>query len=185
MWVQADTRNSLFLSLSYDHKLKEARLLGAKKGVSVGIALFLTFFFIFLVDAAAFWFGGYLISEEKAQGGDVITVGGTPGITPALLMYAWVVAVATLSAPPLSIPLPSLPPASHLPPFFLPPSPFLLPCPVPLSLPPSLPPSPPLSLPPSGVLRCPNRCLCSRSGSAKLREPHDSCRCFCDHLRSN
>jgi ABC-type multidrug transport system fused ATPase/permease subunit len=58
----------------YDGKLNEAKLLGAKKGFSVGAALFLTFFFIFLVDSAAFWFGGYLISRELSVGGDVITV---------------------------------------------------------------------------------------------------------------
>ena len=59
---------------SYDGKLKEARLLGAKKGLSVGIALFFTFLFIFLVDAVAFWFGGWLISEGLSEGGNVITV---------------------------------------------------------------------------------------------------------------
>ena len=59
---------------SYDGKLNEAKLLGAKKGFSVGAALFLTFFFIFLVDSAAFWFGAYLISRELSVGGDVITV---------------------------------------------------------------------------------------------------------------
>ena len=59
---------------SYNSKLDEAKLLGAKKGLSVGTALFFTFFFIFLVDAAAFWFGGFLISEGLSEGGDVITV---------------------------------------------------------------------------------------------------------------
>jgi ABC-type multidrug transport system fused ATPase/permease subunit len=60
----------------YDSKLNEAKLLGAKKGFAVGTALFFTFFFIFLVDAAAFWFGGYLISEGLSDGGDIITVSG-------------------------------------------------------------------------------------------------------------
>ena len=58
----------------YDGKLKEAKRLGAKKGISVGTALSFTFFLIFLVDAVAFWFGGYLISEGLSQGGDIITV---------------------------------------------------------------------------------------------------------------
>ena len=59
---------------SYDGKLDEAKLLGAKKGFSVGTALFFTFLFLFLVDAIAFWVGGYLISEGLSEGGDVITV---------------------------------------------------------------------------------------------------------------
>ena len=58
----------------YDARLNEAKLLGAKKGFSVGTALFFTFFFIFIVDAVAFWFGGYLISEGLSEGGDVLTV---------------------------------------------------------------------------------------------------------------
>ena len=62
----------------YDAKLKEAKLLGAKKGLSVGTALFFTFLFIFLVDAVAFWFGGYLISEGISEGGNVITVSSHP-----------------------------------------------------------------------------------------------------------
>ena len=59
---------------SYDGKLNEAKLLGAKKGLSVGTALFFTFFLLFAVDAAAFWMGGYLISEGLSRGGDIITV---------------------------------------------------------------------------------------------------------------
>lgn len=61
---------------SYDAKLKEARLLGAKKGFSVGIALFLTFFLIFCVDGVAFGFGGWLISEGYSEGGNILTVSG-------------------------------------------------------------------------------------------------------------
>jgi len=39
----------------YDDNLKEARALGAKKGVAVGFSLFLIFFLIFLVDTVGFW----------------------------------------------------------------------------------------------------------------------------------
>ena len=44
-----------FSPLRYDSKLKEARLLGAKKGFTLGISLFVIFFLLFLVNAAAFW----------------------------------------------------------------------------------------------------------------------------------
>ena len=39
----------------YDKKLKEARHVGTKKGISVGVALGSIFFILFLVYAVAFW----------------------------------------------------------------------------------------------------------------------------------
>ena len=39
----------------YDDKLKHARRLGLKKGLSVGVSLGFVFFLFFLVESAAFW----------------------------------------------------------------------------------------------------------------------------------
>ena len=54
--------------------MNEARRLGVKKGLSVGISLGLIFFFVFGTYSAGFGFGGYLIAEQGAQGGDILTV---------------------------------------------------------------------------------------------------------------
>ncbi len=39
----------------YDDKLKQARRLGLKKGVSVGVSFGSVFFLFFVVESAAFW----------------------------------------------------------------------------------------------------------------------------------
>ena len=58
----------------YSRDLEQARQLGAKKGVSLGFSLGLVYFLIFFVYALSFWFGGYLVSEGRAEPGDVLTV---------------------------------------------------------------------------------------------------------------
>ena len=55
-------------------KLKEAKKIGAQKGVGVGIALGTIFFFIFAIYGAGFWFGAFLISERIIDGGTVLAV---------------------------------------------------------------------------------------------------------------
>ena len=54
--------------------MKQARRLGAKRGLSVGVALFFIFFIIFGTYSAGFGFGAYLIAEQGAQGGEILTV---------------------------------------------------------------------------------------------------------------
>ncbi len=62
------------LHLRYDSKLKQALNLGAKKGTLVGISLGLVFFFLFGIYAVGFGFGGYLVAEQGATGGTILTV---------------------------------------------------------------------------------------------------------------
>lgn len=63
----------IFLS-RYDDKLRQARCLGAKKGFSIGLSLALIFFFLFGTYSVGFGFGGYLIAEQGAKGGEILTV---------------------------------------------------------------------------------------------------------------
>ena len=58
----------------YDYQLKQARRLGGKKGLSVGLSLALIFFFLFCTYGAGFLFGGFLIAKEGAEGGNILTV---------------------------------------------------------------------------------------------------------------
>ena len=58
----------------YDEKLKEAKKIGAKKGMGVGVALGSIFFCIFAIYGAGFWFGAYLISRGFVDGGTVLAV---------------------------------------------------------------------------------------------------------------
>ena len=55
-------------------KLKEAKKIGAQKGVGVGVALGAIFFFIFALYGAGFWFGAFLIKERVIDGGTVLAV---------------------------------------------------------------------------------------------------------------
>lgn len=57
----------------YERKLKEAKKIGAVKGIGVGTALGSIFFLLFVVYGAGFWFGGFLIQEGLANGGNVLT----------------------------------------------------------------------------------------------------------------
>ena len=59
----------------YDSLLERARKLGGRKGASVGISLGIVYFLIFFFYSLSFWFGAYLVSQEQAQPGDIITVG--------------------------------------------------------------------------------------------------------------
>ncbi len=59
---------------SYNSKLDEARKLGAKKGFSFGSIFGFIFFFLFFMYGCAFWFGGYLIAEQGAEPGNILTV---------------------------------------------------------------------------------------------------------------
>jgi ATP-binding cassette subfamily B (MDR/TAP) protein 1 len=68
------TADELTFITRYDDKLNQARRLGAKKGFSVGVALGFIFFFLFGTYSIGFGFGGYLIAEQGAQGGDILTV---------------------------------------------------------------------------------------------------------------
>ena len=58
----------------YDEKLKEAKKLGAKKGLGVGASLGGVIFTLFAIYGAVFWFGAYLISERITDGGEVLAV---------------------------------------------------------------------------------------------------------------
>ena len=58
----------------YDEKLKEAKKLGAKKGLGVGASLGGVIFTLFTIYGAVFWFGAYLISEGLTNGGEVLAV---------------------------------------------------------------------------------------------------------------
>ena len=58
----------------YDEKLKEAKKLGAKKGLGVGASLGGVIFTLFAIYGAVFWFGAYLISEGLTDGGEVLAV---------------------------------------------------------------------------------------------------------------
>ena len=54
--------------------MKHALGLGTKKGFSVGFSLGLIFFFLFSFYAVGFGFGAYLIAEQGATAGNVLTV---------------------------------------------------------------------------------------------------------------
>ena len=58
----------------YDAKLKEAKKIGAKKGMGVGVALGSIFFLIFAIYGAGFWFGAFLIMRGFTSGGNVLAV---------------------------------------------------------------------------------------------------------------
>ena len=74
----------------YKVKLTDARRVGAKKGVSIGLSMAFIYFFDFFTYSVAFWlvsflscidltcilnrFGGFLISEEILLAGDVLAV---------------------------------------------------------------------------------------------------------------
>ena len=61
-----------FISHSYNEKLNEANKLGVKKGFTVGLSFGSIFFIIFIMYGCAFWFGGYLIAEQGAEGGSIL-----------------------------------------------------------------------------------------------------------------
>ena len=63
-----------FIICRYNAHLKDAKKLGISKGISTGIGVGLTSFFIFFVHAVGFWFGAYLIQYQDATLGDVIIV---------------------------------------------------------------------------------------------------------------
>lgn len=54
--------------------MKEAKSIGAKKGIGVGIALGSIFFIIFGIYGAGFWFGAFLIQRNLIDGGAVLSV---------------------------------------------------------------------------------------------------------------
>ena len=58
----------------YDAKLKEAKYIGVKKGMGVGVALGSIFFLIFAIYGAGFWFGAFLIQRGFIDGGSVLAV---------------------------------------------------------------------------------------------------------------
>ena len=58
----------------YDEKLKEAKKLGAKKGLGVGASLGAMIFSLFSIYGAVFWFGAYLITAGLTNGGNVLAV---------------------------------------------------------------------------------------------------------------
>ena len=66
--------NCLLSTYRYDACLHEAKNVGAKKGISTGIGIGLTSFFLFFMHAVGFWFGAYLIQYHDATLGDVLTV---------------------------------------------------------------------------------------------------------------
>ena len=63
-----------FCVYRYDERLKEARKLGAKKGLGVGASLGGVIFTLFAIYGAVFWFGAYLITERITDGGSVLAV---------------------------------------------------------------------------------------------------------------
>ena len=63
-----------FSMCRYDEKLKEARKLGAKKGLGVGASLGSVIFTLFAIYGCVFWFGAFLISRGITDGGDVLAV---------------------------------------------------------------------------------------------------------------
>ncbi|XP_065886141.1 ATP-dependent translocase ABCB1-like [Dysidea avara] len=67
----------------YNTFLKDAKKVGVKKGVSTGLGVAVSSFFIFFTYAIGFWFGAYLIQYHDATTGDVLTV------FLALLTGAW------------------------------------------------------------------------------------------------
>ena len=58
----------------YDAHLKGGKKVGVKKGVSAGIGIGMTSFFILFLHAVAFWFGAYLIQYHDATSGRIYTV---------------------------------------------------------------------------------------------------------------
>ena len=62
------------LTYRYTAHLKNAKNVGQKKGVSAGLGIGLTSFFIFFVHAVGYWFGAYLIQYQDATSGDILTV---------------------------------------------------------------------------------------------------------------
>ena len=54
--------------------MKEAKKLGVKKGVGVGVSLGAVIFVLFCIYGAVFWFGAFLISIEVTDGGRVLAV---------------------------------------------------------------------------------------------------------------
>ena len=64
----------ILLVCRYEEKLKEAKSIGAKKGMGVGIALGSIFFIIFGIYGAGFWFGAFLIQRDLIDGGAVLAV---------------------------------------------------------------------------------------------------------------
>ncbi|XP_065886098.1 ATP-dependent translocase ABCB1-like [Dysidea avara] len=58
----------------YNARLKDARKVGVKKGISTGLGIALTSFFIFFVHAVGFWFGAYLIQYHDTTSGEATTV---------------------------------------------------------------------------------------------------------------
>ena len=62
-----------FISRYNDH-LKNANKVGRRKGVSTGLGVGLTSFFLFFIQAVGFWFGAYLIQYQDAALGDIFIV---------------------------------------------------------------------------------------------------------------
>ena len=58
----------------YNAHLKGGKNVGVKKGVSAGIGIGMTSFFILFLHAIGFWFGAYLIQYHDATGGRIYTV---------------------------------------------------------------------------------------------------------------
>ena len=58
----------------YNAHLKGGKNVGVKKGVSAGIGIGMTSFFILFLHAIGFWFGAYLIQYQDATGGRIYTV---------------------------------------------------------------------------------------------------------------
>ena len=54
--------------------MNHALTLGTKKGFSIGFSLGLVFFFLFSFYAVGFGFGAYLIAEQGATAGNILTV---------------------------------------------------------------------------------------------------------------
>jgi hypothetical protein len=53
--VAGEVELIITLSFRYNEHLKEARKIGAKKGISTGFSIGFVFFLFFSIDAVAFW----------------------------------------------------------------------------------------------------------------------------------
>ncbi|CAG8455912.1 13526_t:CDS:10 [Dentiscutata erythropus] len=58
----------------YVDKLQDAYIIGRKKAIITGSSLAFIFFTLFSTYALAFWYGGILIADGKANGGQVVNV---------------------------------------------------------------------------------------------------------------
>ncbi|RHZ80336.1 hypothetical protein Glove_137g129 [Diversispora epigaea] len=58
----------------YIDRLQDAYVVGRKKAIITGLSLAFIFFTLFCSYSLAFWYGGILISDGKANGGQVINV---------------------------------------------------------------------------------------------------------------